>query len=292
MRGRRPLASIRRNARLEAATMNGNTPPRAGLRDFLDSKFGFWLTTTLLIAAWSSAYAAVGRYLQKEEAERQRAAEAARRDMDAVLKVVPLLFATDGGQQDLGVKLLLSLRNKKAIEEDSLTLVQAVLDERLKAGSGADASEADRRQAALILKAEDSERRAAITRTVAAASAPPVEVTPAPRQLSDAALPLRVYLQIGDEADRSTAQKLRAALTDARLIAPGIELVDARRTPARSDLRYCPDKLDPDALERIESALRAAALSVERKPLAASLCNRVRYNHAEVWLQRGAGAAG
>lgn len=276
--------------------MNGDTPPRTGLRDFLDSKFGFWLTTTLLIAAWSSAYAAVGRYLQKEEAENQRAAETARRDMEAVLKVVPLLFAADAGQQDLDVKLLLSLRSKKAIEEDSLTLVQAVLDDRLKAGSGAEASEADRRQAALILRAEDGERRAANARPLAdaarAAAAVPAEATPPPRQLSDATLPLRVYLQIGAETDRPTAQRLRAALTEARVVAPGIELVDARRTPARSDLRYCADKLDPDALDRIEAALQAVAMEVERKPLAASLCQRVRYNHAEVWLQRGAAAAG
>lgn len=262
--------------------------PTKGLLDFLDTKFGFWLATTVLIAVWTSGYTALDRYLHKEDAEKLRTAEAARRDMDAVLKVVPLLFAPESGQQDLGVKLLLSLRDKKAIEEDSLALVKAVLDERVTAGSGSGASESERRQAATILKAEDSARVAAIANP-AAASAPPTATAPA-RQLNDAALPVRVYLQIGDEADRDAARKLRQALSDANVIAPGIELVDARRTPARSDLRYCDGKLDPDALARVDRALQQLHLSADHKPLAASTCERVRYNHVEIWLQRGIAA--
>jgi hypothetical protein len=269
------------------ATMSGDdkpAPAHRGLLNFLDSKFGFWLATTLLVAVWGSTYAAVDRYLHKEEADKARAAEAARRDMDAVLKVVPLLFAPEDGQQDLGVKLLLSLRSKKAIEEDSLALVQAVLDTRLKAGTGASATDNDRRQASIILKAEDSERVAAIASPAASAPA----AIPAARQLNDAVLPLRVYLQIGDEADRETARRLRKSLSNANVVAPGIELVDARRTPARSDLRYCAGKVAPDALGRIQAALQQASLSAEPKPLSASACERVRFNHVEIWLQRGA----
>ncbi|MBV8036623.1 hypothetical protein [Roseateles sp.] len=261
-------------------------PVRKGLLDFLDSKFGFWLTTTLLIAMWSAAYAAIDRFMHRADAERARTAEAARRDMDAVLKVVPLLFAPEGGQQDLGVKLLLSLRGKKAIEEDSLAMVQAVLDARISAAKGSGATEKDLHQAALILKVEDSQRMAAIANPAAPAAATPA------RQLSDAALPPRVYLQIGDEADRDAAKRLREVLGTANVLAPGIELVDARRIPARSELRYCEGKLDADALARVGAALQQARLSVEPRPLAPAICERVRFNQMEVWLQRGTTAAG
>lgn len=262
---------------------------RRGLLDFLDSKFGFWLTTTLMVGLWSWGYAAIDRHMHREDARQAREADAARRDMDAVLKVVPLLFATETSQQDLALKLLLSLRNKKAIEPDSLALVQTTLDARLKAGSATDASEAERRQAALILKTEDGERMAAIASP--AASATTALAPPPSRQLSDATLPLRVYLQIGDEADRSVAKRLRTALTQADVVAPGIELVDARRTPERSDLRYCAGKLDDQALDRVQAALKQAGLSAEPKPLSAAACQRVRFNHIEVWLQRGVGSA-
>ncbi|RZL37856.1 MAG: hypothetical protein EOP35_07410 [Rubrivivax sp.] len=268
-------------------------PARKGLFEFLDSKFGFWLVTTLFVAVWSSSYAAIDRYMHKDEAERTRAAESARRDMDAVLKVVPLLFADDAGQQDLAVKLLLSLRSKKALEDDSLALVQAVLDARLKTGSGAGATDNERRQAALILKAEDGDRIAAIANPTAA-SATPAAMPPTlavARQLNDAELPPRVYLQIGDEADRDVAKRLRSAFASANVLAPGIELVDARHTPDRSDLRYCADKLDASALARVSAVLQQSRVTVANRPLPPAACRSVRFNHMELWLQRGASAA-
>lgn len=254
-------------------------PPPERLARWLDNKLVVALLTMVLASVWGLAVSAFTEHLRREEAERARA----RLDMETILKLVPMLFAEQPAQRLLALNLLEGLRRSDAVGEDSVNLVQAVFKEQLRAGTAPGASEAAQQQAALVVGFEDRSRVAQVRNpAVATPSALPLQ-----RQLADPQLPPRVYLQIATEADRPMARRLQQRLAAERLLAPGIENVGEARSPRATDLRFCPDKLAPGALDGVQALLLEAGVQAQPAPLGAKACATVRWNHFEVWFAPG-----
>lgn len=135
-------------------------------------------------------------------------------------------------------------------------------------------------------------------------AAPPADPAPAPRTglarpltaaqhslvaqaLDSTALPVRMYIQIGSTQDRDTAQAAADALRQAGLVVPGIEQVPARKSPARTTVRYCADKVTPAALDLARQACAASVTPApEWQAMDSKLCGPVRSNHFELWYAR------
>jgi hypothetical protein len=258
---------------------------------FLETKAGFWLLTTVLAGVTATGFTSLQRYLDREEIARREAAERARRDMETVLKLGPMLTSDKRTQVDVAIVLLDGLASDNALDGRVANQVKALVQSTLEGGLKKDATAEEKAQASAIIAFADRARVAAIQRPEAEPTAPAAVVqTPLASAIDTAALPVRVYLQIGSEDDRPKAAAASEALKKAGLIAPGIELVSPRSAPQQNDLRYCDGKVDANALERVKAAVAAA---VEPPPkvvvLDPKLCGKVRFNHFEVWYARHSG---
>jgi hypothetical protein len=105
--------------------------------------------------------------------------------------------------------------------------------------------------------------------------------------LNSESLPVRIYLQIGDKADLPAATQASEGLRRAGMIVPGIEQVPAKNSPQQNDVRYCKDKVSPEALELVRTV---SADQIRPEPtmraLPPKLCGNVRFNHFELWFAR------
>lgn len=258
---------------------------------FLETKAGFWLLTTVLAGVTATGFTSLQRYIDREEIAQREAAERARRDMETVLKLGPMLTSDKRAQVDVAIVLLDGLASDKALDNRLANQVKALMQNTLASGLKADASVEEKAQANAIIEFADRARMMAIQRPEAdAPSAASAVQSPLSAAIDNASLPVRVYLQIGSQDDRSKAEAAREALRNAGLIAPGIELVSAKSAPQQNDLRYCEGKVDPNALERVKSAFAAAAIPVPKiVVLPKKLCGKVRFNHFEVWYARHEG---
>jgi hypothetical protein len=169
--------------------------------------------------------------------------------------------------------------------------VKALVQSTLASGLKKDASAEEKVQASAIIAFADRARVMAIQRPEGeAASAGQAVQSAVSNAIDNASLPVRIYLQIGSLDDRPEAEIASEALRKAGLIAPGIELVPIKSAPQQNDLRYCEGKVDPNALERVKSAVAAAVTPAPKTVvLDPRLCGKVRFNHFEVWYARRGG---
>jgi hypothetical protein len=258
---------------------------------FLETKAGFWLLTTVLAGVTATGFTSLQRSINREDIVQREAAESARRDMETVLKLGPMLTSDKRTQVDVAIVLLDGLASDKALDTRVANQVKALVQSTLASGLKKDASVEEKAQANAIIAYADRARVMTIQR-------PDAEVPSATQALQSAVsnaidnttLPVRIYLQIGSEEDRPKAAAAGEALRKAGLIAPGIELVSAKSAPQQNDLRYCDGKVDANALERVKSAVAAAVTpSPKIVVLDPKLCGKVRFNHFEVWYARHGG---
>jgi hypothetical protein len=262
---------------------------------FFETKSGFWLLTTVLAGVTATGFTSLQRYLDRDEITRREAADRSRRDMETVLKLGPMLTSDKLTQVNMALVLLDGLASDQALDAGVAQQVRALVQNTLDTGLKQGASDEERAQAKAIIDYADRARVAAIQRpepaaSAAAATAAPVLGSSLSKALDNAALPVRVYLQVASTADIPRAELAKAALRQAGLIAPGIEVVPAKSVPAQNDLRYCEGKIDANALERVRTAVATAVSPPPLpKPLAPRLCTNVRYNHFEIWYARSGG---
>jgi hypothetical protein len=195
-----------------------------------------------------------------------------------------MLTSDKRSEVDMAIVLLDGLATGEAVDGQVSNQVRALIQSTYQAGIRPDATDEQRAQAAAIISYADRPRVDVIQ---APDKAPPPEGAPSSlvsAAIDTPALPIRVYFQIGGESDRAAATAAAATLRDAGLVVPGIELVGSRRTPQRDSVRYCAEKVTPEALERV----RAATAQLKSAPgfvvLDPKLCGRVRFNHFELWF--------
>lgn len=265
------------------------------ISNFLETKSGFWLLTTVLAGVTATGFTSLQRYLDRDQIAQREAAERSRRDMETVLKLGPMLTSDKRTQVDVAIVLLDGLASDNALDNRVAHQVRALVQNTLATGLKKDATDEEKAQARAIIDYADRARMNAIQRPESSASAAAAAALPAAQSglsaaIDNAGLPVRVYMQIAAEADRPRAEAANTALRKAGVIAPGIELVPLRSAPTQNDLRYCEGKVDSNALERVKAAV-ADTVAPPPKPvvLAARLCTNVRYNHFEIWYARSGG---
>lgn len=305
---------FRDEVRRELNALGGKKAPPGLLErisTFFESKTGFWLLTTVLAGVTATGFTELRNYLNREDIAQQRAAERSRTDMETLLKLGPMLTSDNRTETEMAVILLDALLVDKAVNDRIAKPVLLLVQNAVATGQRPDATDAQRSNASAILAYVDSARIDAIRRpetssgngngnaavTGSATPAPNTSPTsptsaapsalatsPLAKALDQTPLPARVYLQIGREADRPVATAAQQALREAGLIVPGIELVGNQRSPARNDLRYCPDRVDEAVLKRVRDAV-ARAIQPAPVPISlpAGMCTKVRHNHFEVW---------
>lgn len=266
------------------------SPPKKGvlasISAFFETKAGFWLLTTVLAGLSATAISEYQRYTNREAIALAEKAERARRDMDTVLKLGPMLTSEKPTQYKMAIVLLNGLVADNAMDSQIVLQVSSLFNNTLTNGLKADASPAERGQAETIIALADRARTSSIregssgsgsTSTMASQGNLVVAI-------DTQMLPARVYLQIAKENDRPKAALAAKAIRQAGLIAPGIELVPSSSAPPVNDLRFCEGKVDATALERltnvVNEAVTPAPKLVKLKP---SQCTKVRFNHFEVW---------
>jgi hypothetical protein len=99
----------------------------------------------------------------------------------------------------------------------------------------------------------------------------------------------RVYIQIGEEAERAKAEKLKSLLAANNFIVVGIENIAGKASiPSKSDVRYYRDE-EKDEANGVIRIMREAnlGLAINDKPIKLSVnTNNTRPRHYEIWLSR------
>jgi hypothetical protein len=279
---------FRAEVRKELAAVKA--PPSAfeRLSGFFETKAGFWLLTTVLAGAFATGMTSLQQYLHREEIEKRDAADRARRDADTLVKLGPMLTSENRSQTAVALVLLTGLASQNAVESTVAKQVKDLIESTLAAGQQPNASAAEQAQAAAIVEYVDRARLTAVQSAGPDAAPAKAAESNAPAAIPDAALPVRVYLHIANEADRAAAKTVGESLRKAAIIVPGIELVPATSSPAKTNIRYCEGKVAPDAPERVRELVSKDAPEAQLLVLSPRLCGRVRFNHFEVWFSRKA----
>lgn len=256
------------------------------LTDFFETKAGFWLLTTALAGTVATGFGWLQRYLDRDEIATRERADRARRDTEMLLKLGPMLTSEKRQHVDMALVLLNGLASDKAVDGHIATQVRVLFESTLAAGLKPDATPEEKAPANAIIALADRPRLDAIQR--ADAEAQPANSSPT-IALDDRALPLRVYIQIPLEAQRSRATDVSSQLKALGIVVPGIELVPERIAPRRNSVRYCSDKVDTTAPARISAAMaKAVSPAPDLVVLDPKLCGKVRFNHFEFWFARPA----
>lgn len=261
---------------LEAARSPSGLRARASR--FLESKFGFWLLTTVFVALWTTVYTGVSNWINRERIEESRRAESKRQEFDLVVKVVPMLTSDKAADRQIGLSLLEGLASARTIEPVTASQITATLQSIVNVGAAPSATPEEQRLAGEVARLVDPPPAAATSLalpTPAPASAPAIGAV---------TLPPRVYIQIGDEAQRDAARKATDLLRRAGILAPGIELV--RSVPRRNELRYCSEKSRNVVPGDVLRVLKPVLDDVTAVQLQESQCRNVRSNHFELWLAK------
>ncbi|MDO8653503.1 MAG: hypothetical protein Q7R66_15070 [Undibacterium sp.] len=258
---------------------------------FLETKAGFWLLTTVLAGLTATGFTAVKRYIDRDAIAQTEIAERARRDMETVLKLGPMLTSDKRSQVDVAIVLLDGLASDKALDARIAAQVRALFQSALLTGNKKDASEDEKNQAAAILAYTDRARMMAIQRPESELpAAQPAAQNAVSSAIDNSVLPVRVYMQIASKEDKPMATAAAEALRKADLIVPGIEIVPASKVPQKNDLRYCEGKVDAYALEQVKNAVAAAVIPAPKiVVLDPKLCTKVRFNQFEIWYARPSG---
>lgn len=285
---------FRDEVRRELSSLGGKKPSPGllgRLSAFFESKLGYWLLTTVVASVSVTGFTALQNALNREEIKKQQAATRSRTDMETLLKLGPMLTSDNLTQINMAIILLTSLVDSGGVNDGIGKPVKKLFEDAMAKGQRPDATPAERNTSNAIASYIDSARIDTIRQADASSTAPapiaPTTTTPSPlmQSLDQKALPARVYLQIGREAERGVATAAQQALREDGLIAPDIELVGAQRAPAHNDLRYCASRVDEAMLARVQQAVaRAIRPKPTPVPLPERLCTKVRYNHFEVWF--------
>ncbi|MFC6672310.1 hypothetical protein [Marinobacterium aestuariivivens] len=103
-----------------------------------------------------------------------------------------------------------------------------------------------------------------------------------PRASKDAALPTRTYLHISNEDQRGLASAIAAALREASIMVPGIEL--QRQSPSRSELRYFRRSEEVEA-EGIAAIIQGVRPGIEARYIPGyENATGIRPRHFELWI--------
>ncbi len=278
--------AFRHQVRQELAGPPPKTGVLASISAFFETKAGFWLLTTVLAGLTATAISEYQRYSNRETIARAEKAERARRDMDTVLKLGPMLTSDKRTQVNMAIVLLNGLTADNAVDSQIALQVTSLVNSTLSDGLKVDASPAERAQADAIIAFADSARTSAIRGgNIGDDSSSQITFQGSLAAAIDTQmLPARVYLQIGQESDRPKAVLAAKAIRQAGLIAPAIELVPSTSAPPVNDLRYCEGKVDSTALEQLTKAVNETVTPVPKLiKLKPSQCTKVRFNHFEVW---------
>jgi hypothetical protein len=246
-------------------------PPNAWDRfnSFFDSRVGFWLLTTVLAGVVATGFTWLQQYNDREKLRAQAEADAARRDMDTLLKVVSLVSWDRSGNTKVAVVLLGALTSKNAVDPDVAKKVQALVEAKLDDVLSAPPTKENEAEVNSLLTALDKQAP-----TVAAG-------------ISN--LPIRVYVQIPQGFDREKAGAVADSIRKQNIIVPGIEVVPVRIAPQVFELRYCPQKIQQADLPTVQKVADAViGQAVKLYPLGDSLCGNVRPNHFELWYPKSA----
>lgn len=246
---------------------------------FAESKLGFWVLTTVLGGVVATGVTSFQRWVDREAIDTARKEEKARRDLDAMLKLGPLLTSPKPSEASMAQMLLSSMVEKGAIDKKLALDIGQLQEAALRSTRQAEV-------APPVVAAAPAQPAASTP--VASGSAP----APAPTYGAYAAnpLPVHVYVQVASDADRKRAEGARQALRGAGILAPGIEIVGPERSPSRNELRYCADRIDADALARVSQALApVVSPAPANQPIAARLCAGVKNNQFELWYARNGG---
>lgn len=278
---------FRAEVRKELASAGGPPSFLTRLSAFFDTKAGFWLLTTALAGLVATGITSLQRYTDREEIARRETAERSLRDAETVLKLAPMLTSERLSEVKIAIVLLTGLASDAAVEARVATQVMMLIDETLKAGVQQSATPQEQARAAAIISYADKPRIEVIQGSEMPATPDAPVATRVVAAALDSALPVRVYIQIGQQSDRPLAEDARDKLRGAGLVIPGIELVGAGRTPKRDSVRYCQEKVAPDAVERVQAAVGMLAVPVpDFNVLDRKLCGNVRFNHFELWFAR------
>lgn len=278
--------AFRHQVRQELAGPPPKTGVLASISAFFETKAGFWLLTTVLAGLTATAISEYQRYSNRETIARAEKAERARRDMDTVLKLGPMLTSDKRTQVNMAIVLLNGLTADNAVDSQIALQVTSLVNSTLLDGLKVDASPAERAQADAIIAFADSARTSAIRggNTGGDSSSQTISQGSLAAAIDTQMLPARVYLQIGQESDRPKAVLAAKAIRQAGLIAPAIELVPSTSAPPVNDLRYCEGKVDSTALEQLTKAVNETVTPVPKLiKLKPSQCTKVRFNHFELW---------
>lgn len=282
--------AIRADARKEIAEGKRPITKLEKLNAFLESKVGFWLLATVLTGIVSTAYGSFQLYLNKDQVARQKEVEDTRRDTDLVIRIAPMLSSTDMTQVRVGSILLTSLAEHRAMNQSLALQVRFLFDDMLRVGQNPGARPVDVQRTEVMSQAFDSTSRVGRTNGTGPSTAPAsAPVVSTPTILDNAALPVRLYIQIPSDTERNAATIDRDRLRAASLIVPGIETVGPQRSPKHSEVRYCENKVSSQALQQVTDAAAKLVTPVTRiVKLDPPLCTNVRYNHFELWYADGA----
>ncbi|MGB4115171.1 MAG: hypothetical protein WBK51_01335 [Polaromonas sp.] len=275
--------------RAEIRKSLASKPPEktAGERisDFFDGKVGYWLLTTVLAGGVGFGFSQFQQYLAREEIKERRATELAHRDTDLGLKLAPLMFSSDIPQVSAAAAFLKNLKESKAMKpalvDQLLALQETALVLKAKPGASNEQKQAAGVQAAAIdipgamtIKEGDVQPAKPGDSTSAA--------TLSATQNNLPALPPRIYIHYADRSQLADVELATKQLLAIDVLVPPKQMVEVG-IPKRSNLRYCPDKIEKGVLEKTMKAI-SGVLIPDRLPLKASLCTRVRINHMELWL--------
>jgi len=262
--------SFRAEIRNELARSSGPPTFLSRVSAFFESKVGFWLLTTGLAGLAAAGLASFQSYWNRVEIANRAKAERSLRDADMLLKLGPMLTSHDRSQVDFSIVILNGLALDQAVDPGISEQVKSLIKNTIAAGAKPDATPEQRAQASAILSFYDPPR---------ADGAAQPNAMPVP--IDSATLPIRVYIQI-EAGDQSRAKAAERSLQDAGVIVPGIETV-RQRVPS-DNVRYCADKVAPDAIERVKAALQPSVPGAQFAPLNPKLCTHVRFNHFELWF--------
>lgn len=253
---------------------------------FLNSSFGLWLCSAMLLPVAGYIYSRVQTTVDAEriagETRKARAIENAR----LIHEWAPEITSTDTKKARLAATVLIHVAESGSLDAELSNAVRTIIDVAYGDGTQPGASVGERAVANAIAKSLDAP-------PVAPGIVPQSAEKPGPA-LSEkplaVALKPRVYIQIGDNAQREKMRLFSDTLRAQGFQAPGIELVSGLAS-GKAEVRYyfAEDKVQAQTVvELLKQDGYSEASSIR---LADKYASRVRRGHIEIWIGKPAPAA-
>lgn len=189
---------------------------------------------------------------QKDASDREQ------RQFDRDAALLKSMASKDENEKVLTLQFIDYLRRHQQFPEELWVVVQTTA-----AGNRSDPST----QTAQLILQNTAEQDTALTKQF--------------RQTAQA-IPTRVYVQIQNEPQRVSAERLRTSLQNAGFIAPGIEL-RPKESPGRTEVRYFSSS-DKDQADQVTQIVQGIGLTPEEKDFSGKYRGKVPLRQIEVWL--------